>query len=224
MIPTRSDLSLDAHTIQIAATAGLSSLPACALRLDLASQYLCLAADSRVAAFLEELGRRRHGISFQPNHLVFQTLAEAAIESIAEAPRADVGRLAALVLHGARHDLDVSWISRAACLHPLDWRLADLYAKTVGRVAVNFPDQVGETLATVVRHWAPPSEIETSLRRLQELGILARDNDLPLDPAQPYLPPAPITADGERLLRLASTESSVDQDLQAPVAAKGIGL
>jgi hypothetical protein len=85
MIPTRCDLSLDAHTIEIAATAGLSSLPACALRLDLASQYLCLAGDARVAAFLEELGRRRHGISFQPNHLVFQTLAEAAIESIAEA-------------------------------------------------------------------------------------------------------------------------------------------
>lgn len=195
--------TLDA-AITAAAQAGLSSLPSGAFRFDLASRGFRLVEGERLTAFLRALGRRppRAGTAAaDARHL--QRLADAAIAALCREPDADPDRLAALVADGAGIGLDEAWIARTSALRPMDWRLAGLYARVVGCEAAGAADGLGAALGRETSAWAPPAELEESLRRLQRAGLVEEGTDIALA-AGPWLPPCRVTRAGARVLAMAA--------------------
>jgi hypothetical protein len=194
--------TLDA-AIAAAVQAGLSSLPGGAFRFDLASRGFRLAEGERLTAFLRALGNRRTQAATAVDARHLQRLADAAIAALCREPTADPDRLAALVVEGAGIGLDEEWIVRAAALRPMDWRLAGLYARVVGREADGAPDRLGAALGRETSAWASPAELEESLRRLQRAGLVEEGTDIALA-AGPWLPPCRVTRTGARVLAMAA--------------------
>jgi hypothetical protein len=191
------------HAVGVAAEAGLSSLPSEAFHFDLASRSFRLVEGERLTAFLAALRRQRRQAEAAPDPRHLQRLADAAIAALRREAGTDLDRMATLVVEGAGAGLDEAWIDRVAALRPIDWRLAALYARVVGCDAVGTAEGLGAALGRETAAWAPPAELEASLRRLQRAGIIEDGTDIALS-ADPWLPPRRLTRAGARMLVLAA--------------------